>query len=146
VPLSEHEQQLLNEIERALYEEDPKFAASVRGARFRRPLQRGRVQGLALLVLGVAALVVGLLVPVRPGNVPIISVIGFPLMIAGAVVFWTSVRLRAAAGQQAAPPSQEGVATRPRLRRSGSASGNGTGRSIRARMEERLRRRFEEGR
>ena len=33
VPLSEHEQRLLDEIEQALYAEDPKFASSVRSAR-----------------------------------------------------------------------------------------------------------------
>ncbi len=142
MPLSEHEQQLLNEIERALYEEDPKFAASVRGARFRKPLQRGRVQGLGLFVVGVAALVVGFLVPVQPGDVPIISVIGFPLMLAGALVFWTSVRARAVGGPHQAPPAHEGAATRPRMR----SSRSGRGMSVTQRMEERLRRRFDDGR
>ncbi len=142
MPLSEHEQQLLNEIERALYEEDPKFAANVRGARLSRPLQRSRVQGLALFVLGVAGLVVGFLVPVRPGNVPIISVIGFALMLAGVMLLWTTVRLRAATGAGRARASQDGVATRPRLRRS-SSGGRAT---FKQRMEERLRKRFEGGR
>lgn len=35
MPLSEHEQRLLDQIERELYAEDPKFASTVRGARFR---------------------------------------------------------------------------------------------------------------
>jgi hypothetical protein len=142
VPLSEHEQQLLNEIERALYEEDPKFAANVRGARLRGPLSRGRVQGLGLLVLGAAAIVVGFLVPVQPHGVPVISVIGFPILLAGAMVFWTSVHLRARAGPPEARAEQENVATRPRLR---STRGGGH-MSLTQRMEERLRRRFEDGR
>ena len=40
MPLSDHEQRMLDQIESALYAEDPKFASSVRGgdsARTRRP-------------------------------------------------------------------------------------------------------------
>ena len=36
MPLSEHEQRMLDEIERALYEDDPKFATSVNVSRIRR--------------------------------------------------------------------------------------------------------------
>jgi hypothetical protein len=36
MPLSEHEQRMLDQIERALYAEDPKFASSVRASRMRR--------------------------------------------------------------------------------------------------------------
>jgi len=32
MPLSEHEQRLLEQMEKALYAEDPKFATSLRGA------------------------------------------------------------------------------------------------------------------
>lgn len=61
MPLSEHEQRVLEQIERALYAEDPKFAAAVRGidpkTRQRRRLVRagvGVVVGLALLPVGIA--------------------------------------------------------------------------------------------
>ncbi|HET9187240.1 MAG TPA: DUF3040 domain-containing protein [Acidothermaceae bacterium] len=61
MPLSEHEQRVLEQIERALYAEDPKFAATVRGidpkARQRRRYVRagiGVVVGLALLPVGIA--------------------------------------------------------------------------------------------
>ena len=59
MPLSEHEQRLLDEIEQALYAEDPKFASSVRSAR---PRNRARTM-LALSVVGV---LVGLAVVVAP--------------------------------------------------------------------------------
>ncbi len=59
MPLSEHEQRLLEQIERALYAEDPKFASTVRGGKLRRPSRRRRVQGIALFVLGVVMLVLG---------------------------------------------------------------------------------------
>jgi len=57
MPLSEHEQRLFDQIERALYAEDPKFASTIRGARLR-PSRRRRIQGIALFVLGIALLAV----------------------------------------------------------------------------------------
>ena len=57
MPLSEHEQRLLEQIERALYAEDPKFASTVRGGKLRRPSRRRRVQGIVLFVLGIVMLV-----------------------------------------------------------------------------------------
>ncbi len=62
MPLSEHEQRLLEQIERALVDDDPKFASSVRTGdrrlKARRKLQLGAVVvvvGLAVMVGGVAA-------------------------------------------------------------------------------------------
>ena len=58
MPLSEHEQNLLDQVQRGgLNAEDPKFASTVRGARLR-PSRRRRIQGISLFVLGVALLVV----------------------------------------------------------------------------------------
>ena len=51
VPLSEHEQRLLDQIEQALYAEDPKFASAVRSARARSRVRRS----LMLCVLGISA-------------------------------------------------------------------------------------------
>jgi hypothetical protein len=61
VPLSDNEQRLLEQMERALYAEDPKFASAMRGAN-RRPGSGRRIligglcvlTGLVVLVLGVA--------------------------------------------------------------------------------------------
>ncbi len=67
MPLSEHEQRVLEQIERALYADDPKFAATVRGidprTRQRRRFVRagaGVIVGLALLPVGIAIGVVAL--------------------------------------------------------------------------------------
>ena len=38
MPLSDHEQRMLDQIESALYAEDPKFASSVRGGTLRAPV------------------------------------------------------------------------------------------------------------
>ncbi len=62
MPLSEHEQRLLEQIERALYAEDPKFASTVRGGRLRKPTRRRRLQGVALFVVGLVLLVLGVAV------------------------------------------------------------------------------------
>ena len=58
MPLSEHEQRLLEQMERALYAEDPKFASALRGSDL-----RGRYRRRALL--GAFGVVVG---PVKPGG------------------------------------------------------------------------------
>jgi hypothetical protein len=62
MPLSEHEQRLLEQMERQLYADDPKLASTLRGAgrSFRTRHQVilgviGLVIGLGLLVAGVAA-------------------------------------------------------------------------------------------
>ncbi len=69
VPLSEHEQRVLEQMEHAIQAEDPKFATAMRGrtprARQRRRIMLGSVGvvvGLVLVVLGVARSVVPLAV------------------------------------------------------------------------------------
>jgi hypothetical protein len=61
VPLSEHEQHLLEQMEQALYAEDPKFASQMQGSAARARLHRslaigavGVLAGLGLVFLGVA--------------------------------------------------------------------------------------------
>lgn len=130
MPLSEHEQRLLEQIERALYAEDPKFASTVRGAKMRVPSRRRRIQGVALLVLGLVLLVVGVMVPLRVFEVPIISVFGFLVMFAGAVIALLGGRGR---GGVAATDATESTAGRAESRD-----------SFTQRMEDRFRRRFEE--
>jgi hypothetical protein len=128
MPLSEHEQRLLDQIERALYAEDPKFASTVRGARLRKPSRRRRFQGIALFVIGVALLVTGVMLPKLAG-IPVVSVIGFLLMFFGVLLTVTTIRR----GDQTAEASDEET-TRPSRSRS----------SFSQRMEERFRRRFED--
>ncbi|MGH3813847.1 MAG: DUF3040 domain-containing protein [Pseudonocardiaceae bacterium] len=127
MPLSEHEQRLLDQIERALYAEDPKFASNVRGARMRNRYHRRRIQGIALFVLGLLLLVAGVMLPVRPVGIPVISVLGFLVMFAGAVV---AIFSRRGAGDGGASPDR-------------SATGQGRG-TLAQRMEQRFRRRFED--
>jgi len=87
VPLSENEQRLLAQMERALYAEDPKFASAMRGSAQRPGAIRtlvvgglGIVVGLSVLVFGVAQKQVWL------------GVIGFVIMLAGVVFAVSSQR------------------------------------------------------
>jgi hypothetical protein len=128
VPLSEHEQRMLDQIERALYAEDPKFASTVRGARLRRPSRRRRLQGAVLFIAGIALLLSGLIIPIKPLGIPVVSVIGFLTMFLGAVLLWTALRHI----DTAADTPDKGD-DKPRRRN-----------SFAQRMEERFRRRFEE--
>lgn len=59
MPLSEHEQRMLEQLERALSVEDPKFASTLQGADLR-ALYRRRALGAATgAVVGIAAAVTG---------------------------------------------------------------------------------------
>ena len=128
MPLSEHEQRLLDQIERALYAEDPKFVSTVRGGRLRKPTRRRRLQGIAVFALGLVLLVLGVAVRALwiADNFPVLSVVGFLVMLAGAVMAVTAI---GAKGQPQAGTAKRGEPDKSRF----------TGR-----MEERFRRRFEQ--
>ncbi|MFC9440675.1 DUF3040 domain-containing protein [Nocardia sp. NPDC057030] len=141
MPLSEHEQRMLEQIESALYAEDPKFASSVRGGRLRSTSSRRRLQAAALFVLGLFLLVAGIAAPVKPGGFPIISLVGFIVMFAAGVLLLVGTSKGMAkgdrAGGDATPggPSGGTAGQRGRQRKSGGFS---------ERMEDRFRRRFEQ--
>ena len=130
VPLSEHEQRMLDEIESALYAEDPKFASSVTKQRVGRPTARRRLIASLGFVVGLALLVGGLMVDVKVGGFPILSFIGFLVMF-GAAAFGLLGSGGAAPADAAGP------------RRGGSSSGAGKS-SFSRRMEERFQRRFDQ--
>lgn len=80
MPLSEHEQRLLEEMERNLYQNDADFVATVSGRRGK-PNYRRIVIGALLAVAGVAALVAGVIV-----QQPVIGMVGFGLMLGGVLM------------------------------------------------------------
>lgn len=82
--LSDEEQRLLEQMEAALTADDPKLASALRGTRARK-LQRRRavLAGIGLLA-GVAALVAGI------ETSPVISVLGFVVMLVSSIVLLTS--------------------------------------------------------
>ncbi|QUR67974.1 DUF3040 domain-containing protein [Mycobacterium spongiae] len=134
MPLSDHEQRMLDQIESALYAEDPKFASSVRGGGFRAPSARRWLQGAALFVVGLAMLVSGVAFKATMiGSFPILSVFGFVVMFGGVVFAITGPRL---SGKKASSGGSASGSTRQRR-----AKGGG---SFTSRMEDRFRRRFDE--
>lgn len=80
MPLSEHEQRLLEEMERSLYQNDADFVAKVGGHRGR-PAYRSIVLGVLVVVLGIAALITGVFI-----QWIIVGVIGFVLMFVGVLL------------------------------------------------------------
>ena len=121
MPLSEHEQRLLDEIEQALYAEDPKFASAVRSARRHSSRRTSLIIALLCVGVGLTLVLVGLL-----STVIALSVVGFVMLVGGSVYGVQSFRHGATTSTNPAParqPKQGGV---------------------RGRMEDRLRRRFDE--
>jgi uncharacterized membrane protein YgcG len=143
VPLSEEELRLLEQMERALVEEDPKFASTLRGTSFRRHARRKAVWAACAFAVGVAVLMTGAVAEMIP-----LGVLGFVIMLASATFGLTVIRSShnaSAAGTE--EPRQHGglgVIDGGRARkagRSGRSSRSSQGGSFMQRMEERWRRR-----
>lgn len=129
MPLSEHEQRMLDEIESALYAEDPKFVSSVSKQRVGRPGARRQWQAALLFIVGLALLVGGLMVDVQIGELKILSLVGFFVMFAGGLLLVLSPRGGSASAGSA---------------KRGSKKSTGKG-SLSSRMEDRFNRRFDRG-
>jgi choline-glycine betaine transporter len=131
VPLSEHEQRLLEQIERALYAEDPKFASTVSSTNLRTHARRRIVWSVLGFIVGICALLTGVVVQSVP-----LAVIGFLVMFATAVYAFSQSKrlfgrpdLRVVGGNTGAPSQRSRKPHRGGLLR---------------RMEERFRRRFDD--
>ena len=79
--LSQHEQQILDEIKQAVQAEDPEFFASMTGSRSRRV---GVVRGSVTFLSGLVAFMVGaVLAQAAPGWGVVVSLAGFLVMFWG---------------------------------------------------------------
>jgi hypothetical protein len=144
VELSEEELRMLEQMERALVEEDPKLASTLRGTSFQRAARRRMILGGAILLVGIGLLIVAVLLDLTAVLQTIVGVLGFVVMLGGAILALTSARSpgRATPKVRASGRSGFGVVDggrphRPRRQRSGSP--------FMERMEERWRRRRERG-
>lgn len=93
MPLSEHEQQLLEQMEQALYAEDPKFASHMKGDRSAAAARRRYIIGGIGTVVGLALVLVGV-----NSSTLWVGAVGFALMVASVVFAVTPPRRRAALG------------------------------------------------
>jgi hypothetical protein len=149
VPLSEEELRLLEQMERALVEEDPKFASTLRGTSFRRAARRKAVFAGVVFAMGVTVLMAGAIMEVIP-----LGIAGFVIMLASATYGLAVLRGHAPAAAQTTPDRDPGHhghhgfsvidggrggkgARRPRRNRSSH--------SFMERMDERWRRRRDGG-
>jgi len=137
VPLSEHEQRLLEQIERALVDDDPKFASSVRTGDRRLKARRKLQLGAALVVIGLAVLVGGAVAPSVP-----LGVFGFLVAFAGVTLGVLNYKAATGAVEAGSAPAggSRGPAAPGRAGR-----GNRAGRQpLKSRLEERFRRRYDQ--
>ena len=138
MPLSEHEQRMLDQIESALYAEDPKFASNVRGGRFAGATGKRRVIAAIGFAVGLMLLIAGMLLPKVEYTV-IVGLIGFLLMF-GSVIYalWSGPSAKGPRGTV----EEDGSVRAPSGRGRSVSGARASGQSFVARMEERFRRRF----
>ncbi|MEU4832758.1 DUF3040 domain-containing protein [Streptosporangium sp. NPDC023615] len=138
MPLSEHEQRLLDQIEQALYAEDPKWANTVRISDPRSHYRRRLVKAGIGFIVGIVLLMVGVVINNVLLGIPL-GVGGFVVMLAACLWGLSSWKRMNGFGEAgpAAPTDQ------PSGKTGGRRSG-GTRQSFMERMEERWRRRHDE--
>jgi hypothetical protein len=144
VPLSEHEQRLLDQIERALYQDDPKFASTVRSTDLRTHMKRRMRRAAVVLAVGVLVLLGGLV-----SNVPAVGIGGFVLMVGALALALSSWKrlgssaptLRAVGGESPAKGAERRTGKPGRTRKPSTPSSGG---SFFGRLEERWNKRWDE--
>ena len=136
MPLSEHEQRLLEQIERALVDDDPKFASSVRTGD-RRLKSRRRLQiGAALVVVGFAILVGGAV-----AQEWLIGALGSLIAFGGLALAVLNYKVATGAVESGpAPASGRGPSGPAR----GGRGARGGRQPLKSRLEERFRRRYDQ--
>lgn len=128
MPLSEHEQRLLDQIERALYAEDPKFASTVRSTDPRAVMRRRIRYAVVLFVVGFVLMLFFV-------QNPAFGIAGFAVMV-GAFALALSAWKRLG-GAPSTLRAVDGRAERSSGRRTSH-------RSAKQRLEERWHRRWDE--
>jgi len=105
MPLSEHEQRLLDQMERALASEDPKFASTLRGSVRGTVRKQVAVPGAGLAVLGIVAGLAALIASVTL-NLAAVGIIGFVAVVAGLSLLLTRARERKVLSPDAKAPNK----------------------------------------
>jgi hypothetical protein len=136
VPLSDHEQRLLEQMERALHAEDPKFASALQGADLRALFRRRALLAVVGFVIGIGMLVAGVVI-----SQIALSVGGFVVMLGCAWLAYASWRRIPAPGEIVPVARRKVRAAAGKKGKGGKAGRQPTMR----RFEERWQRRRDEG-
>ena len=102
MPLSEEELRALEQMERALVQEDPKLASTLRGTNLRRAAQRRAVLSGICFVIGVGVLMTGAV-----GRITLVGILGFVVMLVSATIGLAAVRGRSAGHKPVARGGQQ---------------------------------------
>jgi hypothetical protein len=102
VPLSDREQKILQEIEKNLYDDDPRFARDVRRRAPRMEEVRRTKLGAALFVLGFAVLIAFFV-----SSSLLVGVVAFGAMVAGIVLVAGSIRGLGSSGGAGLPARRD---------------------------------------
>ena len=143
MPLSEEELRLLEQMERALVEEDPKLANTLRGTTLRQAARRRALLAGFVFAVGIAVLMGGAI-----SGLWQIGIVGFVIMLGSATIGLSALKGQQAAGSEPTATAHSsgfgvidgGRAHSHRPRRTKASSG-----SFMERVEERWRRRKNRG-
>ena len=137
MPLSDHEQRLLEQMEQALYAEDPRFASVLQGEDLRVRYRRRLIVAVLGFVAGIAMLMSGLVLYQGSPNLVsiLVSVLGFVVMLVSVLVGVSAYRRTPhdAQGQSFVPSSNVSPISAGRRKR-----------GLMERVEERWQRRRDE--
>ncbi|MBE7323240.1 DUF3040 domain-containing protein [Nocardioides sp. Y6] len=138
MPLSEEEMRLLEQMERALVEEDPKFAHTLRGTVAQQASRRRAVIAGVVFAVGVAVLMTGAV-----AALPLVGVAGFVIMLVSATVAVTALKSPAKAAPAEFRETTQGFGVVDGGRRGATRSRprSRSKHSFMERMDERWRRR-----
>ena len=149
MPLSEEEIRLLEQMERALVQEDPKLASTLRGTTLRQSARRRAILAGIVFAVGVAVLIAGAYF-----TLTILGIAGFVIMLGSATMALTSLRGSTAPSESARPGAEsagtggftviEGGRSKRRTPRLRGHHSPASSTSFMERMEERWRRRRDE--
>ncbi|HEX5533669.1 MAG TPA: DUF3040 domain-containing protein [Actinomycetales bacterium] len=133
VPLSEHEQRLLSQMEQQLLADDPRFASTMRGGGRRASTGRRLAVGGVALVVGLLLLVLAVV-----QKSVLLGVVAFVVMLAGAGYAFAPPR------RSQGPVGVVGSDGRPKPFGAAKSASTSSG-SFMQRMEQRWHRRRDEG-
>jgi hypothetical protein len=87
VPLSEEELRALEQMERALVQEDPKLASTLRGTNLRRAARRRAILAGVCFVVGLGVMMAGAV-----QRITLVGILGFVVMLAAATIGLAAMR------------------------------------------------------